>query len=50
MVEELMQCLKELESAREELARQVENSVASLAELDDKISKLKSKIEEQQAL
>ncbi len=41
MVEEAKVQLKKLEEARANLARQIENSIAALAELDDKISQLK---------
>lgn len=41
MVEEAKEQLKKLEEARANLARQIENSVAALAELDDKINQLK---------
>jgi len=41
MVEEAKDQLKRLEEARANLARQIENSKAALAELDDRINQLK---------
>ncbi|MBX3135198.1 hypothetical protein KF707_03105 [Candidatus Obscuribacterales bacterium] len=41
MVEEAKEQLKKLEEARANLARQIENSIAALAELDGKINQLK---------
>ena len=44
MVEEAKEQLKKLEEARANLARQIENSIAALAELDGKINQLKFNI------